>query len=100
MKEDDMATVDVNRRFVWGGVAMLGVGGLLCAAGATLCTAAVIGATRRWVGQLEEPPSQVARRRWAQARAATSAGVGAWRQDTAQTTPNQSTGGRTMSVNG
>jgi len=81
IEEDEMAVMDVNRRLLWGGVTLLGVGGVLCAAGATLSIAAVVGATRRWVGQLEEPPSQVARRRWAQARAATSAGIDAWHQD-------------------
>ena len=95
-----MATVDVNRRFLWGGVTLFGVGGLMCAAGATLSIAAVVGATRRWVGQLEEPPSQLARRRWAQARAATSAGVDAWRQDSRATTPNERTRRGTQSVGG
>jgi hypothetical protein len=100
MQEDDMAALDVNRRFLWAGATMFGVGALLCAAGATLGTAAVIGATRRWVGQLEEPPGQVARRRWAQARAATSAGIGAWREDAASAKPDQNTGHRTVSVSG
>jgi hypothetical protein len=92
-----MAAVDVNGRFLWGGVALFGVGGLLCAAGATLSVAAIVGATRRWMGELEEPPSQVARRRWAQARAATSAGMDAWRQSRPYT-PNEGTPRVTESV--
>jgi hypothetical protein len=74
-------TVEFNRKLLWGGVALFGAGGLLCAAGATLGLAAVVGATRRWVGELEEPPTQMARRRWTQAKTATMAGVDAWRHD-------------------
>jgi hypothetical protein len=93
-----MAAVEVNRRFLWGGVTLFGVGGLLCAAGASLSIAAVAGVARRWVGQLDEPPSQRARRRWAQARAATSAGIDAWRDDSRSVTPNEHAPRRTRSV--
>jgi hypothetical protein len=60
---------------------LVGVGGLMCAAGAALTAAITVGAIRRWTEQLEETPSQMARRRWSQARAATSAGLEAWRNE-------------------
>jgi hypothetical protein len=62
-------------------VCLVGVGGLMCAAGAALTAAVAVGAIRRWTEQLEETPSQMARRRWSQARAATSAGIEAWRNE-------------------
>jgi len=53
--------------------------GALGVAGLVLCTAAVTSLTRQRVAQMDIPPSELARRQWAKARAATSAGVGAWR---------------------
>jgi len=44
----------------------------------------VIGAARSWVGQLDEPPSAIARRRLAQAKTAAAAGAQGWRDHTAQ----------------
>jgi hypothetical protein len=54
--------------------------GALGIAGLALGTAAVASMTRRRVARMEVPPSALARRQWAKARAATSAGVGAWRE--------------------
>jgi hypothetical protein len=98
IEEDDMPEVEVNQRFLCGGAALFGVGGLLCASGASLCIGAVVDATRRWVGQLDEPPSRRARRRWSQVRAATSAGVDAWRHDGPPATPGEHTAHRTRPV--
>jgi hypothetical protein len=39
----------------------------------------VFAATRQWVREMEVPPSEVAKAKWAQARAAASAGASAWR---------------------
>ena len=69
----------VNRGAVVTGVALVSVGGLLLTAGAAITTVALLQATRRWVAQLETPPSEVAKRHLAHAKAATSAGVNAWR---------------------
>jgi hypothetical protein len=44
-----------------------------------LVTSALISASRQWIDQLEQPPSEMARRRWEQAKAAASAGAAAWR---------------------
>jgi membrane protein implicated in regulation of membrane protease activity len=69
----------VNRGAVVTGVALVSVGGLLLTAGAAITTVALLQATRRWVAKLETPPSELARRQLAHAKAATSAGVNAWR---------------------
>jgi hypothetical protein len=44
-----------------------------------LVSSALISATRQWVDHLEQPPSEMARRRWEQTKAAASAGAAAWR---------------------
>lgn len=71
----------VNRNTLRLAAALVGVGGLMCAAGAAMTAVVAIGAIRRWTEQLDERPSQMARRRWSQARAATSAGLEAWRNE-------------------
>jgi hypothetical protein len=38
-----------------------------------------VSAVRQRVNQLEQPPSELAKRTWQQARAATTAGAKAWR---------------------
>jgi|tagenome__1003787_1003787.scaffolds.fasta_scaffold20874610_2 hypothetical protein len=70
----------VNRTVLWGGAALMCAGGALCATGAALCGVALAGAVRRWVRELEEPPSQMALRKWTQAKAATRAGIEGWNQ--------------------
>jgi hypothetical protein len=44
-----------------------------------LVSSALISATRQWVDHLERPPSEIARRRWEQTKAAASAGAAAGR---------------------
>jgi hypothetical protein len=68
-----------SRRIVAAGGALVGIGGLLGFTGILLLSSAVVSATRRWVSQLEPPPREIARLKWQQARAATTAGVEAWR---------------------
>ena len=70
--------VQLNRRLIVGGV-LIGIGGLLGFTGVLLASSAIVSAARRRVNQLEQPPSEVARLRWQQARAATTAGAKAWR---------------------
>jgi hypothetical protein len=53
--------------------------GALGLAGLVVGTVAVTTVTRRRVANMEVAPSELARRHWARARAATSAGLGAWR---------------------
>lgn len=46
----------VNRALMGGGAALVAIGGILCMAGGLAVTAAVIGASRSWLGRREEPP--------------------------------------------
>ena len=46
----------------------------------------LLSATRQWVDEMEVPPSELARIKWAQAKAAMSAGAQAW-QDGTQAIP-------------
>jgi hypothetical protein len=75
--------VQLNRGMIVGGGVLVALGGLLGFTGMTLLVSALISASRRWVDRMERPPSEVARRRWEQTKAAAtagaSAGAAAWR---------------------
>jgi hypothetical protein len=71
--------IQLNRNLLVGGGALVALGGLLGFTGMALVSSALISATRKWVDHLEQPPSEMARRRWEQAKAAASAGAAAWR---------------------
>ena len=72
--------IQVNRSLLVGGGVLVGLGGLLGFTGMALISSALISATRQWIDQLERPPSEIARRRWEQAKAAAAAGAAAWRE--------------------
>jgi hypothetical protein len=69
-------TVDARSMKI-GGV-LLGVGGLICLAGLAVSGYALYDAISRWIGELEQPPSAMVQNTWAQAKAATTAGLRAW----------------------
>jgi hypothetical protein len=71
--------IQVNRSLLVGGGVLVGIGGLLGFTGMVLVGSALLSATRQWVDQLERPPSEIARRKWQQTKAAASAGAEAWR---------------------
>jgi hypothetical protein len=73
------AGVQVSRRRIAGGGVLIGLGGLLGFTGMLLVSSAIISAARQRMNQLEQPPSEIAKRTWQQARAATTAGANAWR---------------------
>ena len=75
--------VRLNRRLVVGGGVLIGIGGLLGFTGMLLVGSAIVSAARQRVNHLEQPPSELAKRRWQQARAATTAGAKAWRNSPA-----------------
>jgi hypothetical protein len=75
----DRRGFQVDSRLLVGGMVLMGVGSALGLAGLALASSAVFAASRRWVREMDVPPSELARQKWAQARAATSAGIGAWR---------------------
>ena len=80
MKNDvSQEGMQVNRSLVVGGGLLVGIGGLLGFTGMVLVGSALLSATRQWVNQLEQPPSELARRKWQQAKVAASAGAQAWR---------------------
>lgn len=76
----DERRVEVNRTLLVGGAVLMSVGAVIGMAGALATSVAVIQAARSWVGQLDEPPSVIARRRLAQARTAAYAGAQGWRE--------------------
>ena len=71
--------IQLNRSLLVGGGVLVALGGMLGFTGMALVASALISATRQWVDRLERPPSEIARRRWEQAKAAASAGASAWR---------------------
>jgi hypothetical protein len=68
--------------------AMVGVGTMIVLAGLAVGGGHLLSATRRWVNEMEVPPSELARIKWTQARAAMSAGAQAW-QNGNQVVPAQ-----------
>jgi hypothetical protein len=60
------------------GTGLMGAGALLALAGLAVASVHVLAATRRWIQEMDVPPSELARLKWAQARAAAAAGAGAW----------------------
>lgn len=58
--------------------AIAGAGAVLLIAGLAVGGSHVVAATRRWVNAMEVPPAELARLKWAQAKAAAAAGAGAW----------------------
>ena len=60
------------------GAALVGVGGLLALAGIAVGGFHLLSAVRQWVSEMEVPPSELARQKLAQAKAAAAAGAGAW----------------------
>ena len=77
--------VEVSRRRIVGGGVLIGIGGLLGFTGMLLVGSAIISAARQRVNQLEQPPREIAKLKWQQARAATTAGAKAWRNRPAAT---------------
>ena len=61
------------------GGALAGAGVLLVLAGLAVGGLHLFAATRRWIQEMDVPPSEVAKLKWAQARTAAAAGTSAWR---------------------
>ena len=58
--------------------ALVGAGTLIALAGLALGGSHMLSATRQWVREMEVPPRELARIKWAQARTAAAAGAAAW----------------------
>jgi hypothetical protein len=79
MHENQVGTGRPVRRLLVSAAVLEATAGAIGLAGLVLCTVAVTMLTRQRMARMEVPPSELARLQWAKARAATSAGVGAWR---------------------
>jgi cell division protein FtsW (lipid II flippase) len=66
------------------GAALFAAGGLIALAGIAIGSGHVVAASRRWIQAMEVPPSELAKLKLAQARAAALAGAGAWRTESAK----------------
>ena len=75
------AGVQLNKNLLISGAVLVGIGGFLGATGLLLGSTAVASAMRQWVRQLDQPPTEMAKQKWQQARAATLAGAKAWQGD-------------------
>jgi hypothetical protein len=62
------------------GAALIGAGTLIGLTGLVVGTAAMVSSTRKWLRELEVPPSEVVKHKWGQTKAATVAGASAWQQ--------------------
>jgi hypothetical protein len=67
----------------------VGAGTLIALTGLAVGGGHLLSATRQWINDMEVPPSELARLKWTQARAAMAAGAAAW-QNGAQPHPAQS----------
>jgi hypothetical protein len=73
-------TLEINRSLLSSGIVLLCVGFFLWLIGAALSGTALGQAAMKWIDQLEESPSEIARRRAQQFREAVSAGSKAWQE--------------------
>lgn len=62
--------------------ALFGAGGLLALAGLAVGGSHLVAASRRYISQMEVPPSELAKLKWAQAKTAAAAGSAAWQNAT------------------
>ncbi|MEU3495915.1 MULTISPECIES: hypothetical protein [Kitasatospora] len=69
----------VNRGMLTAGAALTGLGAVVGLAGTVLVCTALANAGRGWVRSLETQPAELAQRTLHQARAASAAGLEAWR---------------------
>jgi hypothetical protein len=65
------------------GGSLIGIGAVVALVGLAIAGSHVAAATRRWMNELETPPSQLAKLKWEQAKSAAAAGANSW-----QTHPN------------
>jgi hypothetical protein len=58
--------------------ALVGVGGVIVMAGVAVGSSHLTLAVRQWIRDMEVPPSELAKLRWAQAKTAATAAASAW----------------------
>ena len=57
---------------------LVGAGAMIALAGLAVGGSHLFAATRRWIQEMEVPPTEQARIKWAQAKTAAAAGAAAW----------------------
>ena len=77
-----LGTFQVSSRPLAVGGALMAAGAIVGLAGMVVSTTVVLMAARRWIDQMETPPSELARQKWSQARTAVEAGTSAWQNGT------------------
>lgn len=60
------------------GAILVGAGALVAFAGLAVAGFHLVSATRAWASELETPPSEFARLKWEQAKAAAASGANTW----------------------
>jgi hypothetical protein len=60
------------------GAALIGAGTVVALVGLVVGGSHLLSATRRWIQEMDVPPSEQARIKWAQAKGAAAAGTAAW----------------------
>ena len=80
MQNTDISSTgfQLNRTQAMVGAVLVGAGALIGMAGALVGGLALCSAASRWIHELEVPPTEVAKQKWGQAKAATQAGAQAW----------------------
>jgi hypothetical protein len=77
-----MAAPQVHSGPLVTGAALVAAGGLLALAGMVIGGGHLFTAVRRWVRDMDVPPSEMARLKLAQAKEAAAAGADAWNNGT------------------
>lgn len=81
-RQSSIGGLQVSSRSMLVGGSLIAAGGLIAMAGLAISGSALAVAIRRFIREMEEPPSDLAKRKWAQAKAATAAGAAAWQDGT------------------
>lgn len=72
------------------GAALVGAGTLIALVGLAIGGGHLVAATRRWINEMEVPPSELARQKLMQAKAAAAAGASAWQNESQPSTARAS----------
>jgi hypothetical protein len=78
-RRTDPSLEDLDQGLLVGAVVLLAVGAFAGLGGSLLAGTAAVKAVRSWLRRADLPPADLAKLKWAQARAAAGAGAGAWR---------------------
>jgi hypothetical protein len=76
--QTQQAKLEFNVAQIRAGAILLGVGGVIAFAGASLAGLAIASAFQRRVQQMGVPPTELARQHWSAVKHATTTGVGVW----------------------